>query len=128
PLLMDAAAFGVGAVSAQADIEATRDAVAVIADSATIEAVQQSRIRLVAGTSEQSFPVLTPVQPADNVTIQARRLLADTDTAYSAIVSGTLDRPVLTGPDSISSGIGRRLQLIIDEARKHEAMQQRGVR
>jgi ABC-2 type transport system permease protein len=127
PLIMFALAMGVGAVSAQADREATRDSVAVVADSATVNAVQQARMRLVAGTSEQSFPALTAVQPAENVAIQARNLLADTDANYSAVLSGTLLRPVLTGPEKVEGSIGRRIQLIVDEARRTEAMQQRGL-
>ena len=127
PLIMFALAFGVGAVSARADNEATRDTVAVVADSATLDAVQQARARLVAGTSERSFPELTGVQPAENVGVQARRLLADTETNYSAVFSGTIDRPVLTGPEKIESSIGRRMQLIVDEARRTAAMERRGV-
>ncbi len=127
PLIMFALAMGVGAVSAQADREATRDSVAVISDSMTFAAVQQARTRLVAGTSERVFPALTVVSPAENVTVQAQRLLADTDANYSAVLSGTLDRPVLIGPEKIESNIGRRMQLIVDEARRQEAMQQRGI-
>lgn len=127
PLIMFALAFGVGAVSAQADAEATRDSVAVVADSATVEAVQQARLRLVTGTSERSFPALTAVQPAENVGVQAQRLLADTDANYSAVLSGTIERPVLTGPEKIEDDIGRRIQLIVDEARRNEAMRQGGV-
>lgn len=127
PLIMLAAAFGVGAVSAQADIEATRDSVAVIGDTATVEAIRQARERLVAGTSENVFPILTAVQPAENVGAQAERLLADIEASYSAVLSGTLENPVLTGPDKISSSIGRRTQLIVDEARRDQALQNQGV-
>ena len=127
PLIMFALAMGVGAVSAQADAEATRDSVAIVADSATVEAVQRSRTRLVAGTSEQAFPEVTAVQPAENVLVQAQALLADTEANYSAVLSGTLERPVLTGPEKIEDGVGNRIQLIVDEARRDAALRDRGV-
>ena len=127
PLIMFGLAMGVGAVSAQADQEATRDSVAVVTDSQTLEAIQHSRTRLVAATSEHSFPALTGVQPAENVAVQAQALLADTDANHSAVLTGTLDRPVLAGPEKIEEGIGGRIQLIVDEARRDRAFRQNGV-
>ena len=127
PLIMVGLAFGVGTVSAEADMEASRDRVAIVADSQTVEAVQHSRTRLVSGTSEQAFPELTAVAPAENVTVQAQALLADTESNYSAVLSGTLQRPVLTGPAGIEDGVGARVQLIVDEARRDLALQDRGV-
>ena len=54
-----------------------------------------------AGTSDQVFPILRSVAPAENVTVQAQRLLADEESAYSAVFSGTIDRPVIAGPDAV---------------------------
>ncbi len=127
PLIMFGLAMGVGAVSAQADQEATRDNVAVVTDSQTLDAIQHSRTRLVAATSEHSFPALTAVQPAENVAVQAQALLADTSANYSAVLTGTLDQPVLAGPEKIEEGIGGRIQLIVDEARRDRAFRQNGV-
>jgi len=97
--------------------------VAVVADSATTEALAQSRARLVAGTSEQSFPVLHPVRPAENLAVQAQALLADQSGGYSAVLGGTLDHPVLTGPTNAEGYVATRLQLLVDDARRTAALQ-----
>lgn len=104
------------------DQVATQPAVAVVADSATSGALAAARERLVAGTSEQSFPILRNVAPAEHVAVQAQQLLADEHAAYSGVLSGTLDRPVLTGPIKADGFVARRLQLLIDDARRMAAL------
>ena len=58
------------------DRAASQPVVAVVTDSATSQALNQARARLVAGTSEQSFPILRFVDPAEDVPAQAQTLLA----------------------------------------------------
>lgn len=101
---------------------ALQPSVAVVADSATTEALAQSRARLVAGTSEQSFPILRAVSPAEHLSVQAQNLLADQVAGYSAVLGGTLDHPVLTGPTKIDGFVATRLQLVIDDARRTAAL------
>lgn len=108
------------------DRAAAQPVVAVVVDSATSEALARARQRLVAATSEQTFPALRVVAPAENVPVQAQRLLADESGNYSAVLSGTLDRPVLTGPVRASDSVGRRMQLLVDESRRSVALD--GVR
>ena len=125
PLLVFAAAVMVGnAVEERASAQGPQ--VAVVADSATVDALNDARARLVAATSERSFPVLRAVPPAENVAVQAGRLLADDETGYSAVFSGTLDRPVLTGPAKIEGFVGKRMGLIISDARRVAALQAAG--
>lgn len=125
PLMLFAAAVMVGnAVEKRASDQGPQ--VAVVADSATVDALNGARARLVAGTTERSFPVLRAVPPAENVTVQAGRLLADDETGYSAVFSGTLDRPVLTGPAKIEEFVGKRMGLIINDARRVAALQAEG--
>ncbi len=52
---------------------------------------------------------------------QAQALLADETGNYSAVLSGTLDRPVLTGPMR-SEFTTRRMQLLVDESRRTAAL------
>jgi ABC-2 type transport system permease protein len=104
------------------DRAASQPVVAVVTDSATSDALNQTRARLVTGTSEQSFPILRYVSPAENVSAQAQALLADEGGNYSAVLSGTLDRPVLTGPLRTSDFTGRRMQLLVDESRRTAAL------
>jgi ABC-2 type transport system permease protein len=125
PLVVFAAMVMVGnAVEERASAQGPQ--VAVVADSATVQALNDARTRLVAATTERSFPVLRAVPPAENVTVQAGRLLADDETGYSAVFSGTLDRPILTGPAKIEGFVGKRMGLIISDARRVAALQAAG--
>jgi ABC-2 type transport system permease protein len=118
--------FFIYATEAQ-DRAATQPVVAVVADSATADALNASRARLVAGTAEQSFPILRNVAPAEDVGVQAQHLLADEAGGYSAVLSGTLQRPILTGPLKADEFVGRRLQLVVDEARRSAALDRAGA-
>jgi ABC-2 type transport system permease protein len=101
---------------------ASQPVVAVVTDSATSNALDQTRRRLVSSTSEQAFPILRYVDPAEDVPAQAQALLADESSNYSAVFSGTLDRPVLTGPMRTSDFVGRRMHLMVDESRRTAAL------
>jgi ABC-2 type transport system permease protein len=99
--------------------------VAIVADSQTVAGVQAARATLAAGTSERSFPVFRPVDPAENVPAQAQALLADTEAGHSAVLAGTLERPILYAP--AGDAIGRRMQLVVNEARRAGALRDAGV-
>jgi ABC-2 type transport system permease protein len=124
PLVM----FGAIVVSSQLVDEriASRPNVAVVADSQTSGALLAARARLVDATSEFAFPLLSAVEPAENVAVQAGHLLADDERGYSAVFSGTLERPVLTGPIKVEEFVGRRMGLIIDDARRVAALEAAG--
>jgi ABC-2 type transport system permease protein len=125
-LLMPVFLFGVAYVAGQAGERADREAqqaqVALVADSQTVAALQQARDNLAASTSDLSFPRLIAVAPAEHPDIQARTLLADESSAYSAVVTGTLEHPVLTGPSKIDDSVGRRMLLILEDARTTSAL------
>jgi ABC-2 type transport system permease protein len=104
------------------DRAASQPVVAVVTDTATSDALNQARSRMVAGTSEQSFPILRYVAPAEDVAGQAQALLADESSNYSAVFSGALDHPMLTGPMRSSDFTGRRVQLLVEEARRAAAL------
>jgi ABC-2 type transport system permease protein len=122
PMILFGFAFFFASMTDAQDQAAAQPAVAVVADSATADALAQARERLVTGTSEQSFPVLRNVAPAQHVAVQARALLADEHGGYSAVLSGTLDRPVLTGPLKADGYVAHRLQLLVDDARRAAAL------
>ena len=128
PLLIFGFSLLVGLSAGRSERDASRPVVAVVADSMTVEALEQARARLVAGTSERSFPELRPVAPADNVEAQARRLLADEEARLSAVVSGTIERPVVTGPASVEEDLGGRINLLVEEARRTAALTESGAR
>ncbi len=127
PLIIFGAAFSIGRVTDANDRTASQPTVALLADSATVDALTTARNRLVSGTSERLFPVLDPVLPAENVTVQANRLLADEEAGYSAAFSGTLERPVLVGPNKINASVGEPMQLIVDAARRTAALERAGA-
>jgi ABC-2 type transport system permease protein len=101
---------------------ASQPQVAVLADSDTVQALSAARQHLAAGTGDRVFPILRPVAPAEHVDVQAQQLLADETGHYSAVFSGTLDHPMVTGPHKIDESVGTRMQIIIDEARSAEAL------
>lgn len=125
PVLLFALSMGAGVLAGRADDEAMRERVAVVSDSNMAAAVQSARSTLAAGTSERTFPILRVVNPAENVGPQAQALLADSEAGFSAVLAGTLDRPVLYAPEG--DEIGRRLQLIVNEARRAAALREANV-
>lgn len=122
PLLLFGVSFLAGLAADENDRNASQPVVAVLADSTTVQGLNAARARLVEGTSERAFPILRAIAPAENVPVQAGRLLADEAGGYSAAFSGTLDHPVVTGPNKINESVGDRMQLIVDEARHAAAL------
>jgi ABC-2 type transport system permease protein len=127
PIFVGAFAITITRSAGDADRNALQPVVAHIADTQTAEAVASARARLVAGTTEYTFPDIRVVQPAEDVAVQAQRLLADEEGGYSAVLSGPLERPVLTGPVRVDEAVGKRLQLVIDEARRTAALEAAGA-
>ncbi len=103
------------------DRAASQPVVAVVTDSATATALAQTRVRLAGGAGEQNFPILRNVDPAEDVAAQAQTLLADEAGNYTAVLSGTLEHPVLTGPMR-SEFTTKRMQLLVDESRRTAAL------
>ena len=90
-------------VADDADARRSQPVVAVVADSATVDGAGRGARAgwSTATVGADASPILRTVAPAENVAVQARALLADEDGGYSAVLSGTLDRPVLTGPTEV---------------------------
>jgi ABC-2 type transport system permease protein len=128
PLVIFAFSLGIGMTAGRQDRDANRPVVAVVADSATVAELQEARERLVAGTSRAAFPEFRAIAPAENVDAQARRLIEEEEQRLSAVLSGTIERPVVTGPDAIDEGgLGGRLALIVEEARRSAALAAAGL-
>lgn len=127
PVLLFAFSMFVGQAAARSEVESTQPTVAVVADSATTSALSAARERIAAGTSQRALPRLRAVDPAENQTAQAQALLADQEAGYSAVLSGTLERPVLTSPARIDGGLGDEVRLIVEEARRTAALQEAGI-
>ena len=96
--------------------------VAVVADSATVEALTASRARLASLTSGTAMPELVAVDPAEDVKAQARTLISDEERGLSAVFSGTLEQPILSGPERIDEFVGKRMTLVVEEAQRSRAL------
>lgn len=96
--------------------------VAVVADSATVQALTVSRSRLASLTSGSAMPQLVAVEPAEDVRAQARTLIGDEERGLSAVFSGTLEQPVLSGPERIDEFVGKRMTLVVEEAQRSQAL------
>ena len=127
PLLVMVGVIGMMQLVDETQRDVSQPVVAVVADGATVEALQAAHGRLSAGTPEGTFPVLQSVDPAEDVSVQARRLLANEEAGYSAVFSGTLERPVLTGPLKVDETVGRRMSLIVEDARRSVALSDAGI-
>jgi ABC-2 type transport system permease protein len=128
PVLMFGLSFLVVGATEQTERSSNQPVVALVTDGATADALRSARSDLVARTSEFSFPAFRAVDPAQNVTVQARALLADERDSYSAVLSGTLDRLVLTGPERVDEFVGERVQLVVEQARRTAALEAAGAR
>lgn len=103
-----------GSVGANIDREASRPVVAVVTPQADAGAIAAARDRIVRRIGDGALPELR----IEAHTYDPKQLLADRSAEAVAVLSGSLARPLLTGPaatlDSIEGGIG----LILDEARQ----------
>ena len=126
PLIVFAGALGVSQMVNDAERSSSQPLVALVTDTDTARALESSRARLGAGTSERAFPRLAVIAPAEDVAVQAGALLADEEGGYSAVFSGTLESPVLTGPAKVDDSVGTRMQLIVDDARRAVALDAAG--
>jgi len=136
PLLLFGVMIGASLWIDESDASASQPRVAVVADSATAEALTAARQRLAdaltpvserrGGRQSRSFPILEVVQPAEHVGPQAERLLADEAGSYSAVLGGTLDRLTLTGPARIDNNLAQRIGLIVEDARRVAALSAAG--
>jgi len=127
PLILFAFVLFAAQMAEDAERSASQPVVAIVADSDTVARLDAARRELVEGTGERLFPVLRSVPPAENLAVQARRLLADQEESYSGVFNGTIDHPFLTGPTRIDEGVGDRLQLIVDQARRARALEAAGA-
>ena len=145
PLLIIAMSFGFGMMSGKMAREELRIRVAVVADAAEFQAINQARNRLNLGEGEPAdlegnkarnrlsqgtgnFPELTHVEPDYNVELQTKELLASRSERIVAVLTGGTARPKLTGAISQTGTIRKQMQLVIDEVRQIRALESAGVR
>ncbi len=105
-----------------ADREARRPVIALVTELRTVEALQGAWKRLAPAFGEEALPELRRIDPAEDVGTQVKALLADPEGKISAVFTGSLDRPVLRGPQSALDATGETLRLIVADARRATAL------
>jgi ABC-2 type transport system permease protein len=126
---MLALGFGVmiSGVTAEADMQAQQPRVGMIADPATARAVQAAHVRLLEPLGRSGLPELEILDAEPDPRVQAERLLASSETNFSAILIGTLERPILVGPETATERVGKRVALMVEEARNANALRAASV-
>lgn len=124
PLLIIGFSLAFGTVTsrmARADIHAT---VSVISSDSDFAAIRSAHERLNPAFGQRALPSLIHERPEPDEARQINALLKSPGKRIIAVLSGGLDRPVLTGADD--RDLGQRLALILDEARQRRALADAG--
>ncbi|HEU0100228.1 MAG TPA: ABC transporter permease [Allosphingosinicella sp.] len=122
PLLIIGLSFLFGSMSgrmARQDVHAT---VAVVATQADFEPLAAARERLSPGFGERALPTLVREEPGGDPRRQVEALLGSPSKRILAVMTGGLDRPVLTGAISGGGGIRKQMSLILDQAAQQRAL------
>lgn len=125
PLLVFGFSLVIG-LSARSSAMSDVPKVAIVTDTASAQALIAARDDLASATNERLFPQLKRVDATEDARAQARILIADRAQDFSAVISGSLDRPIVSGPQRIDDNVGKRIQLIVDRARASDAMRTAG--
>jgi ABC-2 type transport system permease protein len=104
---------------ARQDVRAT---VAVIASRADFAPIEAARSTLDPAFGQDSLPELTRFDPDYHVAGQVQDLLGAGDKKVVAVLTGGLDKPVLTGSLEKEGLIARQIGLVIEEARQSRAL------
>jgi ABC-2 type transport system permease protein len=102
---------------ARSDIHAT---VAVVAGEADFASIRAARERLNPAFGQRALPDLIREEPAGDQARQVQVLLASPSKKVIAVLTGGLDRPMLTGADE--RDLGKRMALILEEARQQRSL------
>lgn len=122
PLLIIGMSFLFGSLSgrmARQDVHAT---VAVVATQADFEPLAAARERLNPGFGDRALPTLVREEPSGEPDRQIQALLGSPSKRILAVLTGGLDRPVLTGAISSDGSIRKEMSLILDQAGQQRAL------
>ncbi|SFR81281.1 ABC transporter permease [Sphingomonas jatrophae] len=117
PLLPLLAGGLFGAVGANVDKETGPPTIAVILPADEANGLVRARVLIAERLGEGALPQLRLVKPAGEGEVQARALLADNVRRSSAVLSGTLEKPVLTGPRGVLRDLRGEVGLLLDRTR-----------
>jgi ABC-2 type transport system permease protein len=128
PLLMIAIGIVFGNVSGKMARDDVHANVAVIAGEAEFAPIAAARARLAPAFGQRTLPDLVRVEPDYDLRLQTAQLLGSSEKRILAVLAGGLDRPTLTGAVGGSGGVRAQIGLILDQARREQALARAGRR
>lgn len=127
PLVAVGFGYLLGKTTEEADRQVGRAKVAIIAEASVQDAMKAAHQQLTEALGEKALPLIEPVAPEGNVEAQAKALLASNDADFSAVMTGTLDRPVLYGPADTAGDYAKEMGAVVEAARAAGALRKAGV-
>jgi ABC-2 type transport system permease protein len=127
PLIIIAMSATFGSITQNVARENTRTTVAVIASNDDQQTIDRARKRLVAALPDRAIPVFRYFTPTRDPDRQASQLLNSREDRVSAVLSGGLDHPHLSGAIGADDPLYRQIQLVVDEARQEQAVARSGI-
>jgi len=118
PLLLGGVFGGIGArVAAQTE----RPVIAIVAPQDQFEKLQAARARLAEAVGDDTLIRIAGYPPESDFAAQEKRLLASHDPPIRAVLSGSFERPHLTGALSADPTTAGQIRLLIDSAKSGAA-------
>jgi len=122
PLLIIGMSFLFGSMSQRMARQDVHARVAIVAKDADFRPIAEARERLDPAFGERHLPDLVREEPDYDPSLQVETLLYNRGKRILAVLTGGLDRPVLTGAISDDGLNSRQMRMILDEARQHRVL------
>jgi ABC-2 type transport system permease protein len=122
PLLIIGMSFLFGSMSQRMARQDVHARIAIVAKEADFRPIAEARDRLDPAFGDRHLPDLVREEPDYDPALQVETLLANRGKRILAVLTGGLDRPVLTGAISGDGGVSRQMGAILEEARQHRAL------
>jgi len=127
PLLIIGLSLLMGGTSSRMAREDLRSSVAVVGSQADFAAIQAAHKRMAPAFGRDELPALVYAEPDYVPDVQVKELLASPEKRIIAVLTGGLQRPVLTGDISKQGSIKKQMQLLIDDVRAQRALRDAGA-
>jgi ABC-2 type transport system permease protein len=122
PLLIIGMSLLFGSMTSKMARQDVHARVAIVATDVDFRPIQAARERLNPAFGLRKLPDLVREEPDYDLSLQVQTLLNTPGKRILAVVTGGIDKPVLTGAIDTDGPIGRQMGLILDEARQHRAL------
>jgi ABC-2 type transport system permease protein len=127
PLAAVAFGYVVGKTTEDADRVLDRPKVAIVAEAEVADALKAAHEQLANLLDDRALPIIETVQPEADTAAQARTLLTSGTSDYSAVMTGTLDQPVIYGAADTVGDLAKEMTLVVDTARTDGALRRAGL-